>query len=64
MGVKKCCTLSHTLFVLCIDKLEETLLKVIHEEEISIPHTGMHVILLLLYANDVVLFTHTKEHMQ
>ena len=61
MGVKQGCPLSPTLFGLCIDKLEETLLKVMHEERIRSPHIGMYVILLLLYVNDMVFFTHTKE---
>lgn len=64
MGVKQGCPLSPTLFGLCIDKLEETLLTIMHEEGISSPHIGMYVILLLLYADDVVFFTHTEERMQ
>ena len=55
--------MSPTLFGLCINKLEETLLKVMHKEGISSLHIGMYVILLLLYADAVFFFTHIEEHM-
>ena len=64
MGVKQGCPPSPTLFGLCIDKLEEVLLTTVQEEEIARPRIGMYVILLLLYADDVVFFTHTHERMQ
>ena len=64
MGVKQGCPLSPTLFGLCIDKLEEILLTTGQEEEIAHPRIGMYVVLLLLYADDVVFFTHAQERMQ
>lgn len=64
MGVKQGCPLSPTLFGLCIDKLEEILLMAMEEEEAKHPQIGMFVILLLLYADDVVFFTYTVERMQ
>ena len=64
MGVKQGCPLSPSLFGLCIDKLEEVLLKTAQEEETAHPRIGMYVILLLLYADNMVFFTHTQERMQ
>ena len=61
MGVKQGCPISPTLFGLCIDKLEEVLLMTMEEEEAKHPQIGMFVILLLLYADDVVFFTNTVE---
>ena len=52
------------LFGLCIDKLEEVQLKNAQEAETAHPRIGIYVILLLLYADGVVFFTHTQERMQ
>ena len=58
IGVKQGCPLSATLFGLCIDELEEMVAKFAKEgvEEVAI---GNVVIMLLLYADDVVLFANT-----
>ena len=56
--------LSQAFESLCIDKLEEVLLKATHEEETAHPRIGMYVIKLLLYADDKVYFAHTQERMQ
>ena len=54
MGVGEGCPLSPTLFGLCINKLEEMITK-IDFEGIQGPQIGFFTILLLIYANDVVL---------
>ena len=65
MGVKQGCSLSLTLFGLCIfGKLEEVMNKVAREEELNAPKLMQHVILLLLYADDVVLFSYDVDSMQ
>ena len=64
MGVKQRCPLSPTLFGLCIDKLEEVVNKAAREEGLNGPNLMRHVILLLLYAVDVVLFTYDVDTMQ
>ena len=64
MGVKQGCPLSPTLFGLCIDKLEEVVNKVAREEGLNSPKLMQHVILLLLYADDVVLFSYDVDSMQ
>ena len=46
-GVKQGCPLSHTLFGLCIDKLEEVVNRVAKEEELDAPKLMQQVILLL-----------------
>ena len=65
MGVKQGCPLSSTtLFGLCIDKLEEMVNKVAREEGLNAPKLMQHVILLLLYVDDVVLFSYDVDSMQ
>jgi hypothetical protein len=64
MGVKQGCPLSPTLFGLCIDKLEKLINKVAKEEKLDGPKLMHQFILLLLYADDVVLFSYEIESMQ
>ena len=64
MGVKQGCPLSPTLFGLCIDKLEELVNRVAKEEKLDAPKLMHQVILLLLYADDVLLFSYDIESMQ
>ena len=64
MVVKQGCSLSPTLFGLCIDKLEELVNRVAKEEKLDAPKLMHQVILLLLYADDVVLFSYDIESMQ
>ena len=65
MGVKQGCPLSPTLFGLCIDKLEEVIMnKVAIEGGLNAPKLIQHVILLLQYVNDVVLFSYDIDNMQ
>ena len=64
MGVKQGCPLSPTLFGLCIDKLEEVVNKVAREEGLNAPKLMQNVIVLLLYADDVVLFSYDVDSMQ
>lgn len=56
MGVKQGCPLSPTLFGLCIDRLEEMISEFTPVEGCNGPQIGLFTILLLLYADDVVLF--------
>ena len=64
MGVKQGCPLSPTLFGLCIDKLEEVVNRVAREEGLDAPKLMQQVILLLLYADDVVIFSYDVDGMQ
>ena len=59
IGVKQGCPLSPTLFGLCIDELEEMVTKFVKEECVEEVVIGNVVIMLLLYADDVVLFANT-----
>ena len=54
IGVKPGCPLSPTLFGLCIDELEQMVIKFIKEEGIKEVTLGNVVIMLLLYADNVV----------
>ena len=53
-----------SLSPLCIDKLEEVVNKVAREEGLNVPKLLQNVILLLLYADDVVLFSYDVDSMQ
>ena len=59
IGVKQGCPLSPTLFGLCIDELEEMVAKFVKEECVKEVSIGNVVIMLLLYADDVVFFANT-----
>ena len=61
IGVKQGCPLSPTLFGLCIDRLEQMVEEYAHQEGIKGALIGNTVIMLLLYADDVVLLAHTLE---
>ena len=64
IGVKQGCPLSPTLFGLAIDELEQMVLEFMHEEGIEEVMIKNVVIMLLLYADDVVLLAHTLEDAQ
>ena len=57
MGVKQGCPLSPTLFGLCIDQLEEFIPRELSNDGNG-PAIGLFTLLLLIYADDVVLFAH------
>ena len=63
MGVKQGCPLSPTLFGLYIDEFEELITKYAKSKEIDGPTVGMYTLLVLLYADDVILMSHTCEGM-
>ena len=54
--IKQGCPLSPTLFGLCIDELDEMVVKFAKEEGIEEVAIENIVIMLLLYVNDIVLF--------
>ncbi|MCO5586433.1 hypothetical protein L7F22_040373 [Adiantum nelumboides] len=62
MGVKQGCPLSPTLFGLCIDQLEEIITQCM-KEEADMPKIGTIILLLLIYADDV-LFSHHAHTLQ
>ncbi|MCO5587893.1 hypothetical protein L7F22_041845 [Adiantum nelumboides] len=64
IGVKQGCPLSPTLFGLCIDQLEQMVFDFMQEEGIEEVTICNAVIMLLLYADDVVLLAHTLEDAQ
>ena len=53
---KQGCPLSPTLFGLCINELEQMVAKFVKEEGVEEVVIGNVVIMLLLYANDLVFF--------
>ena len=63
MGVKQGCPLSPTLFGLCIDRLEEYMPSTLAEDKEG-PTIGMLTLLLLIYADDVILFAHDITALQ
>ena len=63
MGVKHGCPLSPTLFGLYIDEFEELITEYAKSEEIDGPTVGMYTLLVLLYADDVILMSHMCEGM-
>lgn len=64
IGVKQGCPLSPTLFGLCIDELEEIILEHAANQGLLDPMIGTQIILLLLYADDIVLLAKTQEGAQ
>ena len=56
-------TITHTLCHM-FDKLEEVVNKVAREEQLNALELMQHVILLLLYADDVILFSYDVNIMQ
>ncbi len=64
IGVKQGCPLSPTLFGLLIDELECMVLEITRQEGLQEVMIGNAVIILLLYADDVVLMAHTLEDAQ
>ena len=63
MGVKQGCPLSPTLFGLRIDELEDFIKEAMREEG-DHPSIGFFTLLLLIYADDVVLLAHNAPLLQ
>ena len=59
--IKQGCPLSPTLFGLCIDELEEMVQYFVANKGINCPTIAQATILLLMYANDVLLVSRTYE---
>ena len=64
MGVKQEHPLSPTLFGLCIDELEERKNKVVKKEGLGGPKLMHELIFILMYAEDVALFSYNLDDMQ
>ena len=58
MEVKQGCPISPILFGLCIDKLKEVVNRIAREDGLDAPEIMQQVILLLLYADNVVIFSY------
>ena len=63
MGVKQGCPLCPTLFGIYIDELEELIQEYITYGGIDGPSFGLYTVLILLYADNVILMVHTYEGM-
>ena len=63
MGFKQGCPLSPTLFGIYIDELEEVIKECVKREEIEGPSVGLYTVLILLYADDVILLAQTYDSM-
>ena len=61
--VKQGCPLSPTLFGICTHKLKELIYEFAAAKRIQGPKLGLWTILLLLYADDVVLFAYNPDSM-
>ncbi|MCO5612798.1 hypothetical protein L7F22_067069 [Adiantum nelumboides] len=63
IGVKQGCPLSPTLFGLCIDELEDFIYQTMQDNG-DAPNIGLTTLLLLIYADDVVLLAHSMSLLQ
>ena len=61
MGLKQGCPLYPTLFGLYINELEEVITKQRTREEVDGPSIGIYALPILLYADVVILVTHSYE---
>jgi hypothetical protein len=61
IGVKQGCPLSPTLFGLCIDELDEMIQRYAANKGIDSPKIAQVTILLLMYADDVVILSRTED---
>ena len=61
MGVKQGCPLSPTLFGLYINELEEVITKQSTRGEVDGSSIGIYTLTILLYADDVILMTHSYK---
>ena len=64
IGVKQSYPLSPTLFGVCIDELEQIVVKFVNDESIEEVVIENVVIILLLYTNDIVLFGDAQGHLK
>ena len=60
MGGKQLCPLSPTQFGICIDLLEELIIRFAAGEGLQGPQLRLWKVLLLQYADDVILFAYDK----
>ena len=64
MRVKQGCTLSPTLFGLCIDKFEELVNRVPREEGLDAPKLTQRVSLFLIVVDYVIIFSYNVDDIQ